>query len=81
VLVTTAIDGLRGIPFFFDRFGYMQNMIVLFTLVIIYVLFMVFRFGTDIVGKAFGPIMFAWFSFLGVMGLLHFSQDLTVITA
>lgn len=56
-------------------------MIVIITLVIIFVLFMVQRFGTDIVGKAFGPIMFAWFTFLGVMGLMNFSQDWTVIRA
>ncbi len=79
--VTTAIEGLRGIPQFFDRFGNNQNVIVIITLVIIFVLFMVQRFGTDIVGKAFGPIMFAWFTFLGVMGLLNFSQDWTVIRA
>ncbi|MGC3164708.1 KUP/HAK/KT family potassium transporter, partial [Enterococcus faecium] len=30
---------------------------------------------------AFGPIMFAWFTFLGVMGLMYFSQDWTVIRA
>ncbi len=81
VTVTTAIEGLRGIPQFFDRFGNNQNVIVIITLVIIFVLFMVQRFGTDIVGKAFGPIMFAWFTFLGVMGLMNFSQDWTVIRA
>ena len=76
-----TIEGLRGIPQFFDRFGNNQNVIVIITLVIIFVLFMVQRFGTDIVGKAFGPIMFAWFTFLGVMGLMNFSQDWTVIRA
>ena len=81
VTVTTAIEGLRGIPQFFDRFGNDQNIIVIITLVIILVLFMVQRFGTEVVGKAFGPIMFLWFTFLGVMGLVNFSQDWTVIRA
>lgn len=36
VTVTTAIEGLRGIPQFFDRFGNNQNVIVIITLVIIY---------------------------------------------
>ncbi|MCQ4503443.1 KUP/HAK/KT family potassium transporter, partial [Vibrio parahaemolyticus] len=62
-------------------FGNNQNIIVIITLVIIFVLFMVQRFGTEIVGKAFGPIMFLWFTFLGVMGLINFSQDWTVIRA
>ncbi|MGC2951977.1 KUP/HAK/KT family potassium transporter, partial [Enterococcus faecium] len=77
VTVTTAIEGLRGIPLLFVRFGNNQYVIVIITLVIIFVLFMDQRFGSYIVVKAFGPIMFAWFSFLGVMGLMNFSQDWT----
>lgn len=81
VTVTTAIEGLRGIPMFFDRFGNDQNIIVIITLVIIFVLFSVQRFGTDVVGKAFGPIMFIWFTFLGVIGLINFNNDWTVLRA
>lgn len=81
VTVTTAIEGLRGIPEFFDRFGMDQNIIVIITLVILLVLFSMQRFGTDMVGKAFGPVMFLWFTFLGVMGVLNFSRDLSVISA
>ena len=81
VTVTTAIEGLRGIPIFFDHFGNDQNIIVYITLAIILILFSVQRFGTEAVGKAFGPIMFLWFTFLGVMGIINFSQDLSVIRA
>lgn len=81
VTVTTAIEGLRGIPIFYESFGTDQNIIVIITLVILLFLFGLQRFGTDFVGKAFGPIMFFWFTFLGVMGLLNFSQDLSVIRA
>lgn len=81
VTVTTAIEGLRGIPVFFDRFGNDQNIIVYITLFIILILFSVQRFGTEAVGKAFGPIMFLWFTFLGVMGIINFGQDLSVIRA
>lgn len=81
VTVTTAIEGLRGIPLFFDRFGNDQNVIVIITLVIIVILFCVQRFGTHAVGKAFGPIMFSWFTFLGVIGLMNFFQDWTVLRA
>lgn len=81
VTVTTAIEGLRGIPEFFNRFGMDQNIIVIITLVILLVLFSMQRFGTDMVGKAFGPVMFLWFTFLGVMGILNFSRDLSVISA
>ncbi|KAF1300559.1 MULTISPECIES: KUP/HAK/KT family potassium transporter [Enterococcus] len=81
VTVTTAIEGLRGIPSFVDRFGMDQNIIVIITLVIILVLFAIQRFGTDFVGKAFGPIMFLWFTFLGLVGIINFSGDLSVIRA
>jgi len=81
VTVTTAIEGLRGIPAFFDKFGLDQQPIVVITLVIILMLFSVQRFGTEAVGKAFGPIMFLWFMYLGVMGLINFGQDWAVIRA
>lgn len=81
VTVTTAIEGLRGIPAFYERFGMDQNVIVMITLVILLVLFGLQRFGTDAVGKAFGPVMFGWFTFLGIAGLLNFFQDLSVIRA
>lgn len=81
VTVTTAIEGLRGIPVFYEHFGMNQNIIVIITLIILLILFTVQRFGTDVVGKAFGPVMFLWFTFLGGMGLFHFGQDLSVIRA
>lgn len=81
VTVTTAIEGLRGIPAFYDKFGMDQNVIVIITLVILLILFAVQRFGTDVVGKAFGPVMFLWFTFLGVMGIINFAGDLSVIRA
>lgn len=81
VTVTTAIEGLRGVPLFYDRFGNNQNIIIIITLVILLVLFGLQRFGTDVVGKAFGPVMFLWFTFLGGVGLFNFSQDLSMIRA
>ena len=41
VTVTTAIEGLRGIPAFYDRFGMNQNVIVIITLIILLILFTV----------------------------------------
>lgn len=36
---------------------------------IITALFLIQQFGTNIVGKAFGPVMFIWFAVLGVLGV------------
>ena len=71
VTVTTAVEGLRSIESM-DRFlGPGQWTVVIITLVIITVLFSVQHAGTSRIGKAFGPVMLLWFSFLGVTGALH----------
>lgn len=81
VTVTTAIEGWRGVPAFYSHFGESQQIVIGITLAIIFVLFGIQRFGTDVVGRVFGPIMFAWFTFLGTVGLLNFIGDWTVIRA
>lgn len=81
VTVTTAVEGLRGIPAFYQLFGMDQSIIIYITLGILLLLFGLQRFGTDVVGKAFGPAMFCWFSFLGLVGIMNFGQDLSVIRA
>ena len=71
VTVTTAVEGLRSIESM-DRFlGAGQWKVVVITLIIITTLFSVQHAGTSRIGKAFGPVMLLWFSFLGVTGLLH----------
>ncbi len=81
VTVTTAVEGLRSIPAM-DRFlGSGQTRVVLITLVIISTLFAVQWAGTSKIGKAFGPVMLVWFSFLGVMGVLHIFDHPGVLRA
>ena len=71
VTVTTAVEGLRSIPSM-DRFlGEGQWKVVIITLMIITALFSVQHAGTSKIGKAFGPVMLLWFSFLGITGLAH----------
>lgn len=81
VTITTAIEGLRGIPAFYDVFGSNQNIIIGITIAIICILLTIQRFGTEKVGKAFGPVMLGWFTFLGAMGLYNFMGDLSVLRA
>ena len=81
VTVTTAVEGLRSIPSM-DRFlGAGQWKVVLITLAIITVLFSVQHEGTSRIGKAFGPVMLLWFSFLGLTGLLHILRLPAVLRA
>lgn len=81
VTVTSAIEGLRSIPDFHEAFGQQKLPIVIITLAILAVLFLIQRFGTSIVGKVFGPVMFIWFSFLGITGLINLFGDFSVLQA
>ncbi|MGX6962676.1 KUP/HAK/KT family potassium transporter [Vagococcus xieshaowenii] len=81
VTITTAVEGLRGIPLFYQHFGDNQHIIVLLAIGIITLLFMIQRFGTEKVGKAFGPVMFGWFTFLGAVGLYNLLGDFSILRA
>ncbi|MCH4084623.1 MAG: KUP/HAK/KT family potassium transporter [Olsenella sp.] len=81
VTVTTAIEGLRTIDFFYAIIGNNQNIVVAITIIILCVLFVVQRAGTSAIGKAFGPIMTIWFLFLGITGILNIGLDLNVFRA
>jgi KUP system potassium uptake protein len=37
-------------------------------------LFFIQQYGSSIVGKAFGPIMFLWFTMMGVLGISYIIQ-------
>ena len=81
VTVTTAVEGLRSIEVMNRFLGSGQAKVVIITLLIITLLFSVQRSGTSRIGKAFGPVMLCWFSFLGVTGLLHILQLPVVLKA
>ncbi len=69
ISVSSAIEGLRII----DP-GLSETTIIGLVLVIITLLFGFQQFGTKVVGASFGPIMFGWFSTIGVLGgaqILH----------
>jgi KUP system potassium uptake protein len=78
VTVTSAIEGLRGVPSFVSTFGTGQGVIVVITLTILAVLFLIQRFGTDVIGKLFGPVMMIWFGFMGVAGFFNMLSNLSI---
>ena len=82
VTVTTAIEGLKGIEFGHGNVPVStQGTVIAITVVILLLLFSIQRMGTSIIGKAFGPIMFIWFTFLGVIGLMNMMGDLSILQA
>jgi len=63
ITVTSAVEGLKMIN--------PDIPVLTVVLVIISVLFTIQQFGTSFLGKAFGPIMFFWFSMLAVLGIFQ----------
>lgn len=81
VTVTTAIEGLRSIPWVYKVLGNDQDKIVVITLVIIAALFLVQKAGTSSIGRAFGPVMTLWFLFLAAAGCFHIMGDPGILRA
>jgi len=73
ITVTSAIEGLRlfnsDIP------------VVPIVLIIFAALFFIQQFGTNFVGRSFGPIMFLWFSMLGIFGFFQMMQHPDILKA
>ncbi|WP_072372596.1 KUP/HAK/KT family potassium transporter [Thermophilibacter mediterraneus] len=81
VTVTTAIEGLRTVDFFYGVIGDNQHIVVAIVICILCVLFFLQKAGTSKIGKAFGPIMTLWFLFLAVAGLPHIFENFGVLRA
>ncbi|WP_023976678.1 KUP/HAK/KT family potassium transporter [Clostridium beijerinckii] len=80
VTVTSAIEGLDLIPSFSAVLG-SQVDIVTIVIIILSALFFIQHFGTDLIGKMFGPIMFVWFSVLAIWGIIGISHNWTLLRA
>lgn len=63
VTVTSAIEGLTLV------LPIDTESVIIIVISILTVLFLLQRFGTDIIGKMFGPMMVVWFSMLMILGL------------
>ena len=78
ISVTSAIEGLRQMP----TLRYIdQSTIVYIVLGILVILFFLQQFGTESIGKLFGPIMFIWFMMMAVLGVSHLPDDLGILKA
>src|SRR3954453_8703671 len=70
-MITPAISVLSAVEGIEVAAPGVQSLVVPITLAILTVLFAVQRFGTSVVGRAFGPVMAVWFTILAVSGLVH----------
>lgn len=72
ITVTSAIEGLT------NKF---EVPVIPIVLTILTILFIIQQFGTNLVGKLFGPVMFVWFAVLGVLGVSFIIKDFTILKA
>jgi KUP system potassium uptake protein len=75
ISVLSAVEGLKLVT------PALEHYVVPLTIFILVVLFSVQSSGTARVASMFGPVMVVWFATLTVMGLVHISDDPTVLYA
>ena len=73
ITVSSSIEGLR---FYYEDINTVPIVIAILCL-----LFIFQRMGTMLVGSSFGPIMFIWFTMLGVLGLANLNHNWEILHA
>src|SRR4051794_13209710 len=74
-MITPAISVLSAVEGLEVAAPSLHSVVVEITLAVLTVLFLIQRFGTGAVGRAFGPVMAVWFTILGVAGLREVVQQ------
>ena len=80
-VITPAISVLSAVEGLEVAAPKLEPFVVPITLMVLGMLFLAQRFGTERVGKAFGPITLAWFFALGVIGVYNMAQAPEVLHA
>ena len=75
ISVLSAVEGLKLVT------PALEHYVVPLTIFILVVLFSVQSSGTARVASMFGPVMVVWFATLATLGLIHISDDPTVLLA
>jgi KUP system potassium uptake protein len=80
-VITPAISVLGAIEGLQVSAPALGQFVVPISLVILFVLFMVQRFGTTLVGTAFGPVMLLWFVTIATLGVRAIARAPEVLAA
>jgi KUP system potassium uptake protein len=68
-MITPAISVLSAVEGLKVAAPSLESLVIPITLAILTLLFAVQRFGTHVVGRAFGPVMALWFTVLSISGI------------
>jgi KUP system potassium uptake protein len=74
----TVLSAVEGIDVYAPQY---HDLIVPISLVVLAGLFAVQRFGTALVGRAFGPLMLLWFTSLALLGIPSIASNPAVLAA
>ncbi len=69
ISVASAVEGLANVKGLEAIFAAGSTTTIVVVIIILSILFFFQRFGTNQVGKAFGPIMVVWFLMLSILGI------------
>jgi KUP system potassium uptake protein len=75
ISVLSAIEGMQLIAPNLSQF------VIPISIAILIALFMFQQYGTNTVGKFFGPIVIVWFVVLGTVGVYHITKNPVILTA
>ena len=80
-MITPAISVLSAVEGLKLATPALEHYVVPLTVLILVALFSVQSSGTARVASAFGPVMVVWFATIAVMGVIHISDDPSVLAA
>jgi KUP system potassium uptake protein len=80
-MITPAISVLAAVEGMKLAAPALEHFVQPVTILILVALFAVQSRGTAIVAAAFGPVMIIWFGSIAVLGLLHISDDWSILAA
>lgn len=73
ISISSAVEGLSKL--------YPALPIIPIVCVILIVLFSFQQFGTNVIGRLFGPVMVVWFLLIGTLGVLQLVKDASILAA
>jgi len=80
-MITPAISVLSAVEGLKVAAPGLESLVVPITLAVLTVLFAIQRFGTEAVGRLFGPVMALWFTILAVSGLAEVAARPAILKA
>ncbi|HEX8158129.1 MAG TPA: KUP/HAK/KT family potassium transporter, partial [Solirubrobacteraceae bacterium] len=80
-MITPAISVLSAVEGLEVAAPSLNSLVLPITLVVLSVLFAIQRFGTEAVGRLFGPVMALWFSILALAGLAKVIESPAILKA